>query len=149
MDLKNMKKSLFGFSKKDVCEYIAQLNDEFSKALNEEKEKEKNVLSEMQSNIDMLEVQNKLLETEKKEMESTVYNMSEENLMLHKTNEEICRKNDERNIELQNRLDKHKKDVDKMHECIIGILKRLDDSFVRTSHEISDIQKQLVAKEDE
>ncbi len=52
MELKNLRTALFGFNKKDVCEYIAQLNEEFLRKLDAEKEKRESEAAQLQARLD-------------------------------------------------------------------------------------------------
>ena len=52
MELKNLRTALFGFNKKDVCEYIAQLNEEFLRKLDAEKEKSESEAAQLQARLD-------------------------------------------------------------------------------------------------
>lgn len=52
MELKNLRTALFGFNKKDVCEYIAQLNEEFLRKLDAEKEKRESETAQLQARLD-------------------------------------------------------------------------------------------------
>ena len=75
MELKSLKTTLFGFSKKDVCEYIAQLNEEFSRKLreaNEGKEKENGSIKQLQARLEKLETENSRLQSELAEKEATI-----------------------------------------------------------------------------
>ena len=54
MDLQGLKTGLFGFKKKDVCEYISQMNDELGKRLSIEKEKDNATIAELKSKIESL-----------------------------------------------------------------------------------------------
>ena len=54
MELNDLKGALFGFKKHDVCEYIAQINTEFSAKLAEERKEYQQTLEELSAKNEKL-----------------------------------------------------------------------------------------------
>lgn len=63
-----LKSSLFGYSKKSVCEYIAGMNEEFSQKLLEKDLECKNMVQELKSQIEELKKENEQLQTGRQEV---------------------------------------------------------------------------------
>ncbi len=108
MDLQGLKTGLFGFKKKDVCEYISQMNDELGKRLSIEKEKDNATIAELKSKIESLSAENSGLkseiETEKSalndklsekdaiiaSLENKIDELKNENIEAHRKNDEVA-----------------------------------------------------------
>ena len=103
VELKNLRTTLFGFGKKDVCEYIAQLNEEFSRKLNEVNKRKNSDAKQLQSKLDELENEKIRLEAEKDELQNQIdeneeiisglkkslESMKEENLGIRRNSDEV------------------------------------------------------------
>ena len=60
--------SLFGYSKKNVCAYIAELNEGFSSKLMEKDVECQNTINELKSMLEQLRRENEQLQAERREV---------------------------------------------------------------------------------
>ncbi len=122
MELKDLRTSLFGFNKNDVCEYISQLN-----YIYEQKEAQK-----IKEQKDILE------ELNKKNEELNDYNsrLNQENTDLKRINDELQKKfelSDKRSSELENQ-------IEEIRKATVSVLEEVKEQLNSAEKRISDLR---------
>ena len=122
MELKDLRTSLFGFNKNDVCEYISQLN-----YIYEQKEAQK-----IKEQKDILE------ELNKKNEELNDYNsrLNQENTDLKRINDELQKKfelSDKRSSELENQ-------IEEIRKAPVSVLEEVKEQLNSAEKRISDLR---------
>ena len=122
MELKDLRTSLFGFNKNDVCEYVSQLN-----YIYEQKEAQK-----IKEQKDILE------ELNKKNEELNDYNsrLNQENTDLKRINDELQKKfelSDKRSSELENQ-------IEEIRKATVSVLEEVKEQLNSAEKRISDLR---------
>lgn len=122
MEFKDLRTSLFGFNKNDVCEYISQLN-----YIYEQKEAQK-----IKEQKDILE------ELNKKNEELNDYNsrLNQENTDLKRINDELQKKfelSDKRSSELENQ-------IEEIRKATVSVLEEVKEQLNSAEKRISDLR---------
>ncbi len=145
--MKNLKKALFGYSRRDVCEYIAQLNDTFTKKLHTCEEEQKDVVCKLENRINELEAENKSL-TERRDaisqaiVEAKLFSaqleakaQEEQNLEINKTRQYYQN--------ARERVDSINVDVTDLQRALCSSIEHLKADLEQASCQYNKIHQQL------
>lgn len=111
MQLKDLKTSLFGFNKNDVCEYISQLNAEYEQKQEQIKKEQSNTLAE--------------LNQKNEELNNTVSSLSQENTELIREKESLQK----RVSAFDGEIEKFKEQITQMREMLNSVFQNVNERF--------------------
>ena len=122
MELKDLRTSLFGFNKNDVCEYISQLNYIYEQKEAQKIKEQKEILEELN----------------KKNEELNDYNsrLNQENTDLKRINDELQKKfelSDKRSSELENQ-------IEEIRKATVSVLEEVKEQLNSAEKRISDLR---------
>lgn len=113
------KTALFGYSKREVCEYISEVSDDLTAKHNNEKK-------ELTDRIKALEAENKRLSQEKSEAEKKLAQISDDNAKVSEIIIDARRFADELKAKA---AEQNKKEMEENSRCNADVADRIKDSM--------------------
>lgn len=150
MEITDLKKVFFGYSKNSVYQYIVTLNDEFSKKIVEKEEKNEELLNHLRKKNEMLEQELKQVRMENEAYRKQYFAISDSLIDAQnyaaklkeetKQQEEQLRKKMNDEMESQNeKLKLHRQEIEQLRANVRMILERMDQELSKSQEQAEEI----------
>ena len=140
-------KSGFGYTKASVCQYITQLNQDFSKRITEKDLAHENTVRELNARLERLEKENLRLREKQAAVSDAIIDAKHFSFALKEEAEEENRKsrleNAARNQAEQRRIYGYRQDIDKIRDALKNVLENIDSELDKIKSETDETEKAL------
>ena len=147
MDITMLKSGFWGYKKDKVCEYIANLNGEFSDKLMETVKNYDHQIQELNTKIAKLEAENLSLLTERNNITQILGDATDfANDLKAKAEKEdkaFREENEARNKEQQRRIESFQEDIDQIRNTLHNMLRSIDKELTEKQESLSAIDHLL------
>lgn len=144
MDISMLKSSFFGYKKSGVCEYIAEINEEFSRKLIDTVKSHDLKEKELNEKIEKLEAENAVLREDRDRVTMIIADAKRFSDELRSSSEAENQKfredNEAYNADQRRRIEEYCTDIDRIRNSIYRLLNDFDA-------ELSESKKHLTAVE--
>lgn len=147
MDIVELKSGFWGYKKSYVCEYIAGMNEQFSKKLMETIKYYDCQMEELNAKINRLEAENSALQKECSNITQIIVDAKqfsdELRAKAEAENKEFRERNMDYNNEQMQRINTYSIGIDKIRDSMSALMESIDKDLKSKQEELSDIDKGL------
>lgn len=147
MDITELKSGFWGYKKNNVCEYVAEINEQFSKKLMETIKEYDCQIRELQSKIAQLEQENAALQKECGDVTQVFVaakKFSDElKIRAQKENKELRERNAEYSKEQLNRINALCFNINKIRDSVYSMLTAIDNELQVKESELTAIGAEM------
>lgn len=147
MDITMLKSGFWGYKKDKVCEYIANLNGEFSDKLMETVKNYDHQIQELNAKIAKLEAENLSLLTERNNITQILGDATDfANDLKAKAEKEdkaFREENEARNKEQQRRIEGFQYNIDQIRDALHNMLRSIDENLAAKHDQLNTIKSEL------
>lgn len=143
-EIKGFRKSLFGYSKNDVCEYLSKINEDFSKRLLEKDRHANEEIDKLRKKIEQLELDKKELLDKQMITANAIFNAEKySNYIKETANREADKIHNESMLRFEKdteKLNEYKQTIDNLKSSVILLLEKTSagaDVLIRASENIN------------
>lgn len=143
MDITKLKSGFWGYKKSYVCEYIAEMNEQFSKKLMEVIKDYDRQIEELNAKINRLEAKNSSLQKECSDVAQVIVDARKFSNELRAKAEADDKEFRERNMDYNNeqmqRIHTYCMDIDKIRDSMRALIATVDKDLESKKEELSTI----------